>query len=177
MDSSLSTFPQTSQFSRPSPARIVSQLTPCPPARIVSQLTPCKEKIFELIFGRKPGALGTYCCAQYLVSRRRLQLPKRETYKRMLDMLADREAPKPECGDIPGHSTHCLMYEKLWHVAWGETDTLPIRGENQDLPMFLRARDVENESYLPFGSQYMTTAMSLVSEPIPEEENKEEITA
>merc|ERR1712137_988718 len=75
-------------------------------ARIVSQLTPCKSKIFELVFGRKPGALGTYCCAQYLVSRRRLQLPKRETYKKILDMLDDREAPKPECGDIKGHSTH-----------------------------------------------------------------------
>merc|ERR1712194_192734 len=125
-----------------------------------------KSKIFELIFGRKPGQLGTYCCAQYLVSRRRLQLPRKETYEKMLTMLDDREAPKPECGDIKGHSTHCLMYEKMWHVLWGEPDTLPVRATNGKLPLFLRAKDLENESNLPAGSQYLSAALSLVAEEV-----------
>ena len=76
-------------------------------------------------------------------------------------MLDDQEAPKPFCNDIKGHSTHCLMYEAIWHVLWGEPDVLPIRGENPDLPLFLRARDMDNESYLPTGSQYLTTALGM----------------
>ncbi|CAD7952234.1 unnamed protein product [Amoebophrya sp. A120] len=132
--------------------------------RIVQNLTPCKKKIFEETFGRVPKALGTYCCAQFVVSRQRLQLPPITRYHKLLTMLDDQEAPKPECNDIKGHSTHCLMYETIWHVLWGEPDLLPLRGENVELPLFLRARDVDNESYLPIGSQYMTTIMSLTTE-------------
>lgn len=44
---------------------------------------------------------------------------------------------------------------------WGEKDVLPLRGENTELPLYLRARDVDNESYLPAGSQYMTSVMTL----------------
>ena len=56
------------------------------------------------------------------------------------------------------------MFEKIWHVLFGEADLLPMKGENEELPLFLRARDVDNESYLPPGSQYMTTAPGLQSE-------------
>eukprot|EP00392_Amoebophrya_sp_AT5.2_P002959 g2964.t1 len=132
--------------------------------RIVQNLTPCKRKIFEETFGRTPAALGTYCCAQFVVGRSRLMLPEKKIYDKLLAMLDDEVAPKPECSDIKGHSTHCLMYETIWHVLWGEADLLPLRGENAELPLFLRARDVDNESYLPVGSQYMTTIMSLTTE-------------
>ncbi|CAD7945776.1 unnamed protein product [Amoebophrya sp. A25] len=132
--------------------------------RIVQNLTPCKRRIFEETFQRTPAALGTYCCAQYIVHRSRLMLTPLWRYEKLLKMLDDQEAPKPECNDIKGHSTHCLMYETIWHVLWGEADLLPLRGENPELPLFLRARDVDNESYLPVGSQYMSTVMSLTTE-------------
>ena len=63
-----------------------------------------------------------------------------------------------------------LMYEKLWHVMFGEPDLLPMRGENANLPLFLRARDVDNESYLPSGSQYMSTAMTIGDDLVPQDE-------
>jgi len=107
--------------------------------RVVQALTPCKVKIFELVFGRTPTELGTYCCAQFIVSKTEMLKPRNlEKYQRMQLMLDDREAPKPACSDIPGHSTHCLMYEKMWHVLFGEPDLLPLRGENPTLPLFLR---------------------------------------
>lgn len=93
----------------------------------------------------------------------------------MQNMLDDREAPKPECSDIPGHSTHCLMYEKMWHVLFGEPDLLPLRGENPTLPLFLRARDVDNESYLPSGSQYMSTALGIGDQMPPSEVEEKNI--
>lgn len=145
-----------------------------------------------------------------MIARERILANPLSKYKMMVDMLDERHAPKPECGDIEGtvtirrlldnklihlrileeeffgaalsvsrkqkrnhtkfhnklkgHSTHCLMYEVIWHVLFGEADVLPMRGENPDLPLFLRARDVSNESYLPPGSQYMTTVMSMSME-------------
>jgi hypothetical protein len=49
------------------------------------------------------------------------------------------------------------MFEVIWHVLFGEADMLPIRGQNPDLPLFLRSRDVDSESWLPVGSQFMST--------------------
>jgi len=119
--------------------------------RLVASLSPCRAKVFEQVFDRPPRQmLGSYCCAQFLVSRSRWLANPLERYQRMNDMLFG-ESP-PECHDIPGHSTHCLMFEVYWHVLFGEPDNLPERAENPGLPLMLRTRDLENESYLPAGS-------------------------
>jgi hypothetical protein len=60
------------------------------------------------------------------------------------------------------------MFEVTWHVLFGEFDVLPLRGENPELPLFLRARDVDNESYLPAGSQFISTVWGMD----PEEQAK-----
>mmetsp|Transcript_9755 Transcript_9755/g.25740 ORF Transcript_9755/g.25740 Transcript_9755/m.25740 type:complete len:315 (+) Transcript_9755:3-947(+) len=119
--------------------------------RLVSSLSPCREEVFRRIFGRAPrGTLGSYCCAQFAVARARVLANPLERYVRMLEML--REESPPECHDIPGRSTHCLMYEVYWHVLFGEPDDLPDRADNPELPLCLRTRDLESESYLPGGS-------------------------
>mmetsp|Transcript_60537 Transcript_60537/g.136207 ORF Transcript_60537/g.136207 Transcript_60537/m.136207 type:complete len:407 (-) Transcript_60537:16-1236(-) len=127
--------------------------------RLVSSLSPCREEVFRLVFNRSPRAmLGSYCCAQFLVARDRVLANTRERYERMFAMLFE-DSPA-ECHDIQGHSTHCLMYEVYWHVLFGELDELPARMDNPSLPLFLRIRDVENESYLPPGSMFLDHAIA-----------------
>lgn len=127
--------------------------------RLVGSLSPCREEVFRRVFGRLPKrTLGAYCCAQFVVSRTRIQASELARYQLMLKMLYD-ESP-PECLDIEGHSTQCLMYEVFWHVLFGEEDDLPDRAANAALPLFLRIRDIENESYLPPGS---STFLQLVT--------------
>jgi len=122
--------------------------------RLVSSLSPCREEVFRQIFGRTPSRnIGSYCCAQFVVSRERILANPLERYQHMQQMLFS-DSP-PQCHDIPGHSTHCLMFEVYWHVLFGEEDGLPARSENPSLPLFLRIRDIENESYLPPGSLYL----------------------
>eukprot|EP00411_Alexandrium_monilatum_P033499 CAMPEP_0175338580 /NCGR_PEP_ID=MMETSP0095-20121207/4906_1 /TAXON_ID=311494 /ORGANISM="Alexandrium monilatum, Strain CCMP3105" /LENGTH=407 /DNA_ID=CAMNT_0016635983 /DNA_START=34 /DNA_END=1257 /DNA_ORIENTATION=- len=122
--------------------------------RLVASLSPCREEVFRHVFGRRPRQmLGSYCCAQFAVARERVLANPLERYERMQQMLFG-DSPS-ECHDIPGHSTHCLMYEVYWHVLFGEQDDLPERAANPALPLFLRIRDLENESYLPPGSLYL----------------------
>jgi len=127
--------------------------------RLVASLSPCREEVFRLIFDRTPRQmLGSYCCAQFVVSKERILANPRDRYERMSRMLF--ESSPDECHDIQGHSTHCLMFEVYWHVLFGEPDDLPARAENPTLPLFLRIRDVENESYLPPGSMFLDHAAS-----------------
>lgn len=128
--------------------------------RLVTSLSPCRERVFQLVFGRSPRqTLSSYCCAQFAVSRGRIIASPLERYQRMFEML---QGPSPaECHDIPGHSTYCLMFEVLWHVVFGEEDTLPERAENPSLQLFLKIRDIENESYLPPDSLYMQLLLSI----------------
>lgn len=128
--------------------------------RLVASLSPCRQEVFRRVFDRPPREmLGSYCCAQFLVSRERWLANPLERYERMFRMLFE-ESPA-ECHDIPGHSTHCLMYEVYWHVLFGESDDLPERASNPGLPLMLRTRDLENESYLPPGSLYLQLALEV----------------
>jgi len=128
--------------------------------RLVASLSPCRQEVFRRIFDRLPNQqLGSYCCAQFAVSRERWLANPLERYERMLRMLHE-ESPA-ECHDIPGHSTQCLMYEVYWHVLFGESDDLPERAVNTGLPLMLRTRDLENESYLPPGSLFLQLALEV----------------
>eukprot|EP00434_Breviolum_minutum_P018190 symbB.v1.2.016047.t2/scaffold1212.1/size131235/13 len=119
--------------------------------RLITSLSPCRAEVFRRIFDRPPArTLGSYCCAQFAVSKERIRANPLERYQRMQEMLFS-DSPK-ECHDIPGHPTLCLMFEVYWHVLFGEKDELPTRAENAALQLFLRIRDLENESYLPPGS-------------------------
>ncbi|CAJ1328636.1 unnamed protein product [Effrenium voratum] len=125
--------------------------------RLITSMSPCRAEVFRQLFDRYPGRnLGSYCCAQFMVSKERLLANPLERYQRMQQMLFS-DSPA-ECHDIPGHSTLCLMFEVYWHVLFGEPDVLPLRSENSQLQLFLRIRDLENESYLPQGSMYLKLA-------------------
>ncbi|CAE7226690.1 unnamed protein product [Symbiodinium sp. CCMP2592] len=72
--------------------------------RLITSMSPCRAEVFAQIFDRPPKQkLGSYCCAQFLVSRERIQANPLERYVRMQQMLFS-DSP-PECHDIPGHST------------------------------------------------------------------------
>ncbi|CAL1144353.1 unnamed protein product [Cladocopium goreaui] len=115
--------------------------------RLITSLSPCRAEVFRQIFDRPPSrTLGSYCCAQFAVSRARIKGNPLERYQRMQQMLFS-ESPEV-CHDIPGHPTLCLMFEVYWHVLFGEKDELPTRAENAALQLFLRIRDLENESCL-----------------------------
>ncbi|CAK9017278.1 unnamed protein product [Durusdinium trenchii] len=125
--------------------------------RLITSLSPCRADVFQQLFDRPPArTLGSYCCAQFAVSKSRIRQNPLERYQRMERMLF---SDSPEvCHDIPGHSTLCLMFEVYWHVLFGEDDELPTRAENAQLQLFLRIRDLENESYLPPGSMFLKLA-------------------
>eukprot|EP00397_Hematodinium_sp_SG-2012_P047213 GEMP01053603.1.p1 GENE.GEMP01053603.1~~GEMP01053603.1.p1 ORF type:complete len:333 (+),score=78.48 GEMP01053603.1:92-1090(+) len=77
--------------------------------RVVKAVTPCKNATYVQIFGREPRNLQSYCCAQFLVRRDRILARDRTFYEKMMNMM-DEDTPQDACNDIPGHSTHCLMY-------------------------------------------------------------------
>lgn len=119
--------------------------------RVVKSVTPCKNATYVQIFGREPHNLQSYCCAQFLVRRDRILARDKAFYEKMLNMM-DEDTPEDACKDIPGHSTHCLMYESMWHVVMGEPDTLPFHYEHTAVPFLLRVSDTGSASNLPIGA-------------------------
>ncbi|KAF4662126.1 hypothetical protein FOZ61_002689 [Perkinsus olseni] len=120
--------------------------------RLVSAQTKCRKAIYEQVFGVPlEGKLSTYCCAQFLVASSRITARAVDFYEKMARIM--NEASPGECSDIVGHSTHCLIYESLWHVVFGEPPALPRRVEDASLPAFLRPLEEEAESFLPRGSK------------------------
>lgn len=122
--------------------------------RLVTMTSRCKLAAYAEVFGTAPAeSPRVYCCAQFVVARDRILARPLEMYQRMFDMLGA-ESPD-ECADIKGHSTFCLMYEVLWHILFGEPESMPMREENPQLPLFLRAIEPDTTSNLPKGSFYL----------------------
>jgi len=119
--------------------------------RVVKALTPCKQAIYHQLFDRDPQNLQFYCCAQFLVRRDRIMDRDKGFYENMARMM-DEQTPQDKCNDIPGHSTHCLMYEGMWHVLFGEQDYMPLHEDHTAVPYVLRVPDTESETNLPVGA-------------------------
>ena len=126
--------------------------------RLVATQSDCKHAVYKEIFGDDPpGRLGTYCCAQFVASGERIRQRPRELYQRMAEMM-DEESPD-SCNDIPGHSTHCLMFEVLWHILIGSHQpALPLRQDDITLPTHLRIREEGSMTFLPGGSTFLALA-------------------
>ena len=103
--------------------------------------TPCMRDVEQLIFSSSPSAdlIGTYCCAQFIVSRDRIRRHGREFYRNALSLVdgsvADVCSPEP-----PRRSSHCYVLEYLWHVIFGEDRVLPFKADDQRLPSILRMK-------------------------------------
>ncbi|CAJ1434549.1 unnamed protein product [Effrenium voratum] len=117
--------------------------------RLVATYNPCQDDIYRRAVGREPGRLYTYCCSQFLVSKRRIMQRPLEQYLQMLQ-LVDGSVPDlcqrigPSYEKYAGQRlSHCFFLEFMWHVVFGEPDELPLRADDTSLPLFLRLKDNE----------------------------------
>ena len=126
--------------------------------RIVDSQTRCKKDVYAELFGHFPTEkISTYCCAQFVVHKSRILQVSYDFFYKMKTMM---DGPSPDsCADVTGHSTHCLVFESLWHVIFGEPTGYPRRGENVNLPLFLRFEQ-DFESKMPRGSRFLTDTRS-----------------
>ncbi|CAJ1397137.1 unnamed protein product [Effrenium voratum] len=114
--------------------------------RLVATYNPCQDDIYRRAVGREPGRLYTYCCSQFLVSKRRIMQRPLEQYLQMLQ-LVDGSVPDlcqrigPSYEKYAGQRlSHCFFLEFMWHVVFGEPDELPLRADDTSLPLFLRLK-------------------------------------
>ena len=106
--------------------------------------TPCMRDVEKLILSNVPEdavlpLIGTYCCAQFIVSRDRIVANSRNFYANALSLVngsvADVCSPVP-----PRRSSHCYVLEYLWHVVFGEDRFLPFKPDDLRLPTVLRMK-------------------------------------
>ncbi len=106
--------------------------------------TPCMRDVEAFIFNLSTTVppvplIGTYCCAQFVVSGDRIRAHPVGFYRRALSMvdgsMADICSPVP-----PRRSSHCYVLEFLWHVVFGEPRFLPFRPDDVRLPISLRTK-------------------------------------
>jgi hypothetical protein len=106
--------------------------------------TPCMRDVERVIFNLTNPVeplplIGTYCCAQFIVSRPRIRARDQKFYSDALKLVdgsvADLCSPDP-----PRRSSHCYVLEYLWHVVFGEPRDLPHKPDDQRLPLLLRMK-------------------------------------
>eukprot|EP00435_Cladocopium_sp_Y103_P036720 s1262_g9.t1 len=118
--------------------------------RLVATYNPCQDDIYQRAFGRpSQHRLFTYCCSQFLVSKRRIRARPLGDYVRMLQLVdgtvADQcERIGPSYEKYAGQRlSHCFFLEFMWHVVFGQDDELPSRADDVTLPVSLRLKDNE----------------------------------
>ncbi|CEL93866.1 unnamed protein product [Vitrella brassicaformis CCMP3155] len=109
--------------------------------RHLETVTPCMESTFEVLFDKPPDKdkiLSTYCCAQFVVSRERLTQRPPSFYRHMATMVDG--SIRDTCVEkgLPDRSSHCFVFEFLWHLVMGEDYHLPPRPLDNRLPPLLR---------------------------------------
>ncbi|CAD7943247.1 unnamed protein product [Amoebophrya sp. A25] len=109
--------------------------------RHVRTLTPCLQAVSEAIFGHPiTYSVGPYCCAQFLVSRDRIQSRPLAFYERMR-ALVNGSMPYDLCTTSRvARSTHCYGMEFLWHIVFGEEADPPLRQDDPTLPVAFRLK-------------------------------------
>eukprot|EP00933_Yihiella_yeosuensis_P008253 TRINITY_DN113602_c0_g1_i1.p1 TRINITY_DN113602_c0_g1~~TRINITY_DN113602_c0_g1_i1.p1 ORF type:complete len:356 (-),score=30.98 TRINITY_DN113602_c0_g1_i1:63-1130(-) len=118
--------------------------------RLVQAWNPCQDGIFEAAIGRKRAKpLSTYCCSQFAVSKRRIQSRPYSEYIRIMSLvdgtipdMCHRIGPSYEAY-AGARLSHCYFLEFMWHVVFGENETLPLRADDTRLPIALRFKDLE----------------------------------
>ncbi|CAD7952075.1 unnamed protein product [Amoebophrya sp. A25] len=122
--------------------------------RLVAVRTPCQDQVFRYVMGRgREGLLETYCCAQFLVSKKQLMSIPESRLER-LQQIVDGSIPDlcervgPTYEKYQGQRlSYCYSLEFMWHVILGDQpEGEPLRSDNAEVPFFLRWKDNE-ESY------------------------------
>ena len=113
--------------------------------RHVQTTTPCMRDVESFLFQlnresiEQKGLLGTYCCAQFVVHKERVQANSPQFYDHMLAMV-DGRYPDLCVNGQPKRSSQCYVFEFLWHVVFGEPRDLPLRPDDNRLPNALRMK-------------------------------------
>ena len=106
--------------------------------------TPCMRDVERLLFNFTDPVLpepliGTYCCAQFIVSRARILHQPKLFYDNALAMVNG--SMNDVCSPVPPkRSSHCYVLEYLWHVVFGEERFLPFKADDERLPLALRMK-------------------------------------
>lgn len=108
--------------------------------------TPCMRDVERVIFNYTDDIrvealplIGTYCCAQFIVSRERILRHPIDFYERTL-FLVDGSVKDICSPGPPRRSSHCYVLEYLWHIVFGEDRYLPFRPDDARLPTALRSK-------------------------------------
>jgi len=111
--------------------------------------------IFRSSFAPDHRTVASYCCVQFLVSRKRMKLRTREFYENALhyyqtkDSYVDLFYPVNHFYIIDVLSRDpCQRGMYLWHVIFGEDLIYPRRQNDVRLPLFLRTSNVEREYFV-----------------------------
>lgn len=112
--------------------------------RYAAMSTDCLRSVYEYLFDSPlKGRLGTYCCGQFVVSRKQIRSRNRTFYVKVLDGLRGGWFGKCSVGDKP-----CYVLEFLWQKIFSDRDNLPMRAHDERLPAHLRY-DHGRETRLP----------------------------
>lgn len=106
--------------------------------RHVYTQTPCLKAVYKQLFGKELDQLvGSYCCAQFVVSRDALQAHSVMYYRAVLRLI---DTGQDLCFEDPVRSSYCYILEVLWHAIWGEPLDLPLRQDDHRLRPTLRRK-------------------------------------
>jgi len=96
-----------------------------------------------------PGAVNTYCCSHFVVSRERARLRSRHWYRHATSYIMSRDSYSylpvvgnhPGAGDLGCHLP-CQNMMWVWHIIFGEDNSLPHRMLDAKLPFFAKVRGI-----------------------------------
>ncbi|CAD7967573.1 unnamed protein product [Amoebophrya sp. A120] len=149
--------------------------------RLVAVSTPCQDQVFNYIMGEsltvektRRQLLETYCCAQFMISKKQLIHNIPQARMERLQQIVDGSIPDlcqrigPTYEKYKGQRlSYCYSLEFMWHVVLGDKKIEePLRSDDFSLPLFLRWKDNEEvypiwreqHSYYVMKSEYLSLA-------------------
>mmetsp|Transcript_119002 Transcript_119002/g.379515 ORF Transcript_119002/g.379515 Transcript_119002/m.379515 type:complete len:522 (+) Transcript_119002:175-1740(+) len=107
--------------------------------RYPSFRTRCLRDVYRQVFSEElGGALGTYCCAHFVVRRDRIEARSIEFFENLYRLITEAPYAQQNGGLCNVGKKPCYVIEFLWHRIFGEEDDLPPRSLQRDLPLALR---------------------------------------
>lgn len=109
----------------------------------------CLMDVYKRLIPEPPDPhtlFGAYCCSQFLVHRERISKVPVATVRTVQGILGDPTEPRPRdlaCVQDNSHDARpgiamSALFETLWQVVFGVGPMLPLRQDDDSLPLFLR---------------------------------------
>lgn len=136
--------------------------------RYMEMSTPCLRELYRSTFGRElHGRVSTYCCGHFVVASSQIRMMGRDgeaavaRFARLWTAVSEGSYTAIAGGPCQVANMPCYVVEHIWHVLFGEDDTLPWRSEDARLPLIFRyegGRETRLPSPLKFET-YMHRAL------------------